>query len=243
MERTLLLDRIYDGRRMAADPSTRSGAPEDASSGNGPSAVRQKWTLTQEAFDRLLDSLGPDRDAAGTRYLEIRRNLVRLFEWRGCPTPDEYADETLNRCARKIGEGEEIRDVATYCIGIARMLVREMSRDRSQQARPLEDAPEPRVQPAELEIDPDRRVQLSATLPRPAFARNPQSDSALLSGRQGGQNQKSQEPHRTVRHSGQHIAHEGLTRSRTAATVRRKLCGARAGGSLMLQIPEFRQSL
>jgi DNA-directed RNA polymerase specialized sigma24 family protein len=158
MERTLLLDRIYDGRRMAADPSTRSGAPEDASAGAGPSTVRQKWTLTQEAFDRLLDSLGSDRDAAGARYLEIRRNLVRLFEWRGCPTPDEYADETINRCARKIGEGEEIRDAGTYCIGIARMLVREMSRDRSQQARPLEDAPEPRVQPAELELEPDRRA-------------------------------------------------------------------------------------
>jgi DNA-directed RNA polymerase specialized sigma24 family protein len=106
----------------------------------------------------MLDVLGTDRDAAGTRYLEIRRNLVRLFEWRGCPTPDEYADETLNRCARKIGEGEEIRDLATYCVGVARMLVREMSRDRFQQARPLEDVPEPRVQPAELEIDPDRRV-------------------------------------------------------------------------------------
>src|SRR5690242_21066960 len=36
---------------------------------------------------RSLDSLGPDRDAAGGRYLEIRRNLVRLFEWRGCSTP------------------------------------------------------------------------------------------------------------------------------------------------------------
>jgi DNA-directed RNA polymerase specialized sigma24 family protein len=127
--------------------------------GAAASGVRQKWTLNQDSFDRLLDNLGSDRDAAGTRYLEIRRNLVRLFEWRGCPAPDEYADEAINRCARKIGEGEEIRDVATYCIGVARMLVREMSRDRSQQTRPLEDAPEPRVQPAELETDPDRRVQ------------------------------------------------------------------------------------
>jgi DNA-directed RNA polymerase specialized sigma24 family protein len=113
--------------------------------------------LTREAFDSLLDALGPDRDTAGAKYLEIRRNLVRLFEWRGCPSPDEYADETIIRCARKMGEGEGIRDVATYCIGIARMLVREMGRDRFHQTRPLEDAPEPRVQPAELAIDPDRR--------------------------------------------------------------------------------------
>jgi DNA-directed RNA polymerase specialized sigma24 family protein len=125
---------------------------------NTRESAHQKWSVTQEAFDALLASLSPDRDCAADRYLEIRRNLLRLFEWRGCSTPDEYADETLNRCARKVGEGEEIRDIATYCIGIARMLVREMTRDRYQQARPLEDAPEPRVPPAELEIDPDRRV-------------------------------------------------------------------------------------
>ena len=146
MGRTLLLGGVYAGRGMAVTPMEGG-------------AVRQKWSLTQDAFDRLLDSLGPDRDTAGDRYLEIRRNLVRLFEWRGCSTPDEYADETINRCARKIGEGEEIRDVATYCIGIARMVLREMSRDRSRQVRPLEEAPEPRATTVEPESDPEGRVE------------------------------------------------------------------------------------
>ena len=41
----------------------------------------------------------------------------------------------------------------TYCIGIARMLLREMSRDRSRQARPLDEAPEPRTPPVEPESD------------------------------------------------------------------------------------------
>jgi len=122
-------------------------------------AVRQKWTLTQEAFDRLLAALGHDRDTAAARYLEIRRNLVRLFEWRGCSTPEEYADETINRCARKMGEGDDIRDVPTYCIGIARMVLLEMRRDRAREARPLEEAPEPRVPAAEPEMDVDRRAE------------------------------------------------------------------------------------
>jgi len=121
-------------------------------------AARHKWALTQEAFDALLAALGPDRDGAADRYLEIRRNLVRLFEWRACPAPDEYADETLNRCARKIGEGEEIRDVATYAIGIARMLLREMSRDRAKDTRRLEDAPEPRTMPHEIDDESERRM-------------------------------------------------------------------------------------
>ncbi len=122
-------------------------------------AARQKWSLTQEAFDRLLGALGPDRDAAADRYLEIRRNLVRLFEWRACPAPEEYADETLNRCARKMAEGEEIRDVATYAIGVARMLVREMSRDRAKDMRSLEDAPEPRTMPHEIDDESERRLE------------------------------------------------------------------------------------
>ena len=96
----------------------------------------EKWSLTREAFDGLLALLGPDRDHAAERYLEIRRNLVRLFEWRGCSTPDEYADEAINRCARKIAAGEQIRDLPTYCIGVARMLLREMTRERARETRP-----------------------------------------------------------------------------------------------------------
>src|SRR5881396_3250125 len=95
----------------------------DRTAAESADTSRQKWTLTQDAFDRLLASLNPDRDAAADRYLEIRSKLVRFFEWRGFSTPDEYADETINRCAKKIGEGEEIRDLASYSIGVARMLV------------------------------------------------------------------------------------------------------------------------
>jgi DNA-directed RNA polymerase specialized sigma24 family protein len=84
---------------------------------------------------------------------------VRLFEWRGCPTPDDYADETINRCAKKIGEREEIRDVATYCIGVARMLLLEMSRDRALAERPLDEGPELQSRPYEPVDDTEDRVE------------------------------------------------------------------------------------
>jgi DNA-directed RNA polymerase specialized sigma24 family protein len=122
-------------------------------------AARRKWSLTQQAFDSLLATLGPDRDAAGDRYLDIRRNLVRLFEWRGCSTPDEYADETINRCAKKISEGEEIRDLGTYSIGVARMLFREMARERAKETLPLDQAPEPRTLPLEPERSEEARAE------------------------------------------------------------------------------------
>jgi DNA-directed RNA polymerase specialized sigma24 family protein len=124
----------------------------------GTGALRQKWSLTQEAFDGLLATLGPDRDSAAERYLGIRRNLVRFFEWRGAATPDEYADETINRCARKLGEGEQIRDLASYSIGVARMLFRESARERAKQALPLEEVPEPSILPSEPSDSQDARV-------------------------------------------------------------------------------------
>jgi DNA-directed RNA polymerase specialized sigma24 family protein len=115
---------------------------------------RRRWSLTQEAFDGLLATLNADREAAARRYLEIRRNLVRLFEWRGCSTPDEYADETMNRCARKIGEGEAIRDLATYSIGVARMLFRELGRERARETVLAETA-----EPADLHPEPDAGLE------------------------------------------------------------------------------------
>jgi len=111
-------------------------------------------SLTQASLDGLLASLGADHDTAGQKYLEIRRNLVRLFEWRGCATPDDYADETINRCAKKIADGAEIRDLSSYAVGVARMLLLEMNRERGRAPLPLEKVPEPYSVPVE---PPDTR--------------------------------------------------------------------------------------
>ena len=122
-------------------------------------STRERWALTQQAFDGLLSTLDRDRDTAAERFLDIRRNLVRLFEWRGCATPDEFADEAINRCARKISEGEEIRDLATYSVGVARMLLRETGRDRAKQAVSLNEAPEPRTIPEEIDSVQESREE------------------------------------------------------------------------------------
>jgi DNA-directed RNA polymerase specialized sigma24 family protein len=91
---------------------------------------RGKWVLTQEAFDCFLASLGDDRDLAGQQYLEIRGNLIRFFEWRSCPFPEDHADETINRVARKLSEGEIVRNASAYCLGVARLLVLEIIKAR-----------------------------------------------------------------------------------------------------------------
>ena len=101
------------------------------------SVPRRKWVLTQEAFDRLLASLGEDRESAGERYLEIRSNLIRFFEWRGSAFPEDHADETINRIAKRISESEEIRNPASYYLGVARMLLLEINKERVKQQQAL----------------------------------------------------------------------------------------------------------
>src|ERR1041385_2934653 len=103
---------------------------------DGQDHARQKWTLTQDAFDRLLIALGGDRDSGGEKYLEIRSSLTRFFEWRGCSFPEDHADETFNRIAKKLDEGEQILNPAGYAMGVARLLLLEVmkSRQREQSA-------------------------------------------------------------------------------------------------------------
>ena len=113
-----------------------------AGSSVGATPTSRKWTLTQEAFDRLLDSLASDRDSAASKYLEIRANLLRFFEWRGCPFPEDHADETFNRVAKKIVDGEEIRNHSAYIVGVARLLVLEIIKTQSRQREALNDLPE-----------------------------------------------------------------------------------------------------
>ena len=69
-----------------------------------PPPPKEKWVLTQEAFDALLSWLGPDREQAGEKYEEIRHTLTRRFQQLGCAEPEELANETFDRVARKLPE-------------------------------------------------------------------------------------------------------------------------------------------
>lgn len=118
-----------------SNDATSDDAPSDAAPGTA--APHRKWVLTQEAFDRLLMAFGADRDSAGEKYLEVRGNLMRFFEWRGCPFPEDHADETMNRVARKLAAGEAIQNPAAYCIGVARLLLLEINKGRVREQQAL----------------------------------------------------------------------------------------------------------
>ncbi len=107
-------------------------------------AARKKdWTLTKEAFERLLVSLDANRDDAGQKYEVLRRKLVEFFGARGSSSPSDLADETINRVARKMGEGESIQDLHRYCYGVARLLFMETVRAREKEPIGLDPATTP----------------------------------------------------------------------------------------------------
>ena len=97
------------------------------------SEVPQKkdWTLTPRALDRLLTWLDEGSNSDGLRYLEMRRRLVCYFDRKNCATPNELADETLNRVARRLQEDAAIETEipAKYCYIVARFVFMEHLRE------------------------------------------------------------------------------------------------------------------
>ncbi len=146
---------------------------EGASAAVRPAGRRSELTL--EALDCFLKSLGAERESAGARYLEVHKNLVRFFEWRGCPFPEDHADETITRVAKRIAEGEEIRDPATYVIGVARFLLLEIYKGQEKERRIA--AEQPGIQPASAD---SHEIEQRAECLRQCLSNLPAGNRALI---------------------------------------------------------------
>ncbi|HEY9431567.1 MAG TPA: hypothetical protein VI260_08915 [Blastocatellia bacterium] len=85
--------------------------------------------LSEESFIRLLARLNADPVLAGEEYEKLRARLMYFFERKGCRTPAELSDETINRIARKMEEGLEIEDLFKFSYGVARLVLLEHWRD------------------------------------------------------------------------------------------------------------------
>src|SRR5262245_59333694 len=115
--------------------------------------------LTPKAFTKLLAKLSADPEVAGVEYEELRRRLIKFFEWRGAFFPEDLADETLNRTARKIDEGEEIeKNVAALALGVAHFVFLETSRRPDNRRTTLEELTSVAAPPEHLVEYDDLRV-------------------------------------------------------------------------------------
>ena len=102
----------------------------------------------QEAFDKLLGWLHPDRDKAGEKYNQIQFRLIRIFACQGCCEPEDLADETLDVVMKKIDwliENYE-GDPALYFYGVAKKKHLEQLR-----RKPVPILPPPEPPPEEID--------------------------------------------------------------------------------------------
>ena len=116
--------------------------------------------MTPETFESLLRFLDPDRDQAAVKYEAIRRRLVRLFEWRGCGAPEDLTDETMDRVARRLLEGVDVRsaDPYGYFCGVAHLVSKEVGRRVARERAALEREEWQPMPPADEEDEEDGRL-------------------------------------------------------------------------------------
>jgi DNA-directed RNA polymerase specialized sigma subunit, sigma24 homolog len=93
-------------------------------------STKTSWSLSESTFRSFLDWLDGDEPSDGARYLEMRDRLAWYFDRKNCLNPDDLADETLNRVARRLEEEGEIRSdtPAKYCYTVARFVFLEYLR-------------------------------------------------------------------------------------------------------------------
>jgi DNA-directed RNA polymerase specialized sigma24 family protein len=84
------------------------------------SPAKKLQTLKQEDFDRLLSWLDPDPERAGVVYERIRWRLIAILASRGCRIPEELADDTIDRVARRVVDIQQsyVGDKAIYFLGV-----------------------------------------------------------------------------------------------------------------------------
>lgn len=101
---------------------------------------KKNWAITSSAFERLLAWLDVGNDSDGRSYLEMRQRLVAYFDRKNCLNPDELADETLNRVARRLEETETIdsETPARFCYITARFVFMELLRGADKKNVPLD---------------------------------------------------------------------------------------------------------
>lgn len=107
------------------------------------SSRKKEWILTRSALDRLLALFDPDRQRAAEKYELMRSKIERFFRSRGCGISDELADEVMNRVARRVDEGEQIRldTFGDYFYGFAHNVLKEFLRRPDTALSPLDSLP------------------------------------------------------------------------------------------------------
>jgi DNA-directed RNA polymerase specialized sigma24 family protein len=123
---------------------------------------KRKWVLTQPAFQALLGRLSSNRIEAAEEYEQLRLRLITFFRCRGSRTPEDRADDTLDRVSRRLNQGDYIRSLFSFVTGVAQLVSKEDSRAARKEAMALlasaaKDDPTPPTDLEQIRVDCVRR--------------------------------------------------------------------------------------
>lgn len=84
-------------------------------------------SLTEQGLSAVLGLFDPDPARAAAHYEALRERLIRFFVWKGVLSAEDCADQTIDRVARRLAGGEQIRasEPVGYFHGVARNVLRE----------------------------------------------------------------------------------------------------------------------
>jgi DNA-directed RNA polymerase specialized sigma24 family protein len=119
-------------------PDETPDSPSDETPDSSKNDSNGKWNLTQEAFDKLLETFSSDCHEAARRYITMRVTLTRYFEWKKIRSPEPQVDIAVDRVARRIWEGQEIVNLRAYFLTVAYHVWQEWLRDPARLAEEVE---------------------------------------------------------------------------------------------------------
>jgi len=133
--------------------------------------------LTGLRLSDLLARLDADPNQAGQEYERLRRVLIKFFDWRGASSPDECADDCLDRLARRLAEQVPVQDLRLFALGIARLVLLERRRQPTMPS--IDQLPERMT--ASVSVAADRETPLHDCLER-CLAALPAGSRSLVIG-------------------------------------------------------------
>jgi DNA-directed RNA polymerase specialized sigma24 family protein len=142
---------------------------------------KKNWVPTRDAFSQFLNWLDEGVDSGGERYVEMRRRLAAYFDRRNCRSPDDLADETLNRVARRLEEEGTIADTlpARYCYIVAKFVFLESLRREKEERKKAAESPGVSTPRDDGDMDEPDREKLRESLER-CLERLPAPDRGLI---------------------------------------------------------------
>ena len=108
-----------------------------------------------ESLINLLDANSNGPPGAG--YQLVRMKLIKYLEWQKCMAAEELTDETIDRVARKVGQGQQIENLMGYFYGVARLVLKEYERAQLRLQRVVDTLPRSTEEVDDDDEEPDPR--------------------------------------------------------------------------------------